>query len=125
MKRFFKWLLLLPVAIVVLVFAVANRQSTTVVIDPFGMFAQGVAISAPLYVILFLVLMLGVFIGGLASWLAQGVHRRAAREARLDVRAFREEAEQRREEYERLRAQLANLQPAGSSLVVPGRRDAA
>ena len=81
MKTFFKWLLLAPVAIVLVVFSVANRQNVQVVLDPIGLLGDGMTISAPLFVVLFLALMAGVVAGGVASWLAQGKHRRAAREA--------------------------------------------
>lgn len=111
MKTFFKWLLLLPVALVVLVFAVANRHSTTVVLDPLGLLTSGIVISAPLFIILFLAMMVGVLVGGIASWIVQGKHRRAAREAMADLRIMREESRARTEEVARLRTELAALPP--------------
>lgn len=109
MKTFFKWLLLAPVALIVLVFAVANRHNTTVVLDPLGLLSEGMTISAPLFVVLFLALFTGVLLGGVAAWLVQGKHRRAAREATSDMRNYREEARVRAEEVSRLRSELAAL----------------
>jgi uncharacterized integral membrane protein len=109
MKTFFKWLLLAPVALVVLVFAVVNRHSTSVVLDPLGLMSEGMTISAPLFIILFLALALGVLVGGFAAWIAQGKHRREAREALADLRIMREESRARTEEVARLRTGLAAL----------------
>ena len=114
MKTFFKWLLLAPVAILVLVFAVANRHNTTVVLDPLGLLTEGMTISAPLFVILFLALMTGVLLGGFAAWIVQGKYRRAAREAQSDLRVLRDESRERAEEVARLRTELAAL-PAPDS----------
>ena len=111
MKTFFKWLLLAPVALVVLVFAVANRHSTTVVMDPLGLLSEGLTISAPLFIILFLAMMCGVIVGGCAAWLVQGKHRRAVREANAELRMLREENRIRGEEAARLRNEIAALPP--------------
>ena len=118
MKTFFKWLLLAPILVVVLFFAVANRHATSVVLDPAGLLSNGMTISAPLFVILFLAIMTGVILGGIATWIAQGKHRRAAREALSDVRALREESRTRGEEAARLRSELASLPPPMSGALV-------
>ncbi len=109
MKTFLKWLLLLPLGAIALVFAIANRHVVTVVFDPFGNDVQGIHLTAPLFIVLFLAVMLGVLLGGFASWLAQGKYRRSARVARSDLA-------QMRNETERLRAQFASTRlPAISS----------
>lgn len=104
MKRLASYLLFIPVAVIVLVFAVANRHVVTVSLDPFGEQAAGLSFDAPLFVVLFIVLMVGVVVGGCASWLRQGRNRKAARVARA-------EAERHRAEAERLRAELAGIAP--------------
>ena len=111
MKTFFKWLLLAPLALLILVFAVANRQSVNVVLDPAGLMSEGMTVSAPLFVILFLALALGVVLGGAGSWIVQGKHRRAAREARAEAGALRDETRLRSDEIARLRTELAALPP--------------
>ena len=80
-----KWIILLPIAVLVLCFAVANRHSVTIFFNPLVAEDQEYSISVPLYLLLILVLMAGVFIGGIAAWLVQGKHRRAARRARAEV----------------------------------------
>ena len=48
--------------------------------------------ALPLFVVVFATLMLGVLIGGFASWIGQGRHRRAARQARAEVERLRADA---------------------------------
>lgn len=94
MKTFLKWLVLIPVAIVLLAFALANRHLVTVTLDPTGSSdISGFAITAPLFIILFLAGMVGVIFGGIATWFTQGKHRRAARLARNDADRLRNEAD--------------------------------
>jgi hypothetical protein len=100
MKTFLKWLLLLPLGAVALVFAIANRHSVTVVFDPFGNDIEGLHLTAPLFIVLFLAVMLGVLLGGVGSWLAQGKYRKLARSTKSDLAQLRGETE-------RLRAQFA------------------
>lgn len=109
MKSFFKWLVLLPVVIVALAFAVANRHGVEVVFDPSGLIAPGMTVRAPLFVLLFLAAMVGVLLGGAATWLAQGRHRRAARSARAEVREVCEERARARAEVDHLRKEMAAL----------------
>jgi uncharacterized integral membrane protein len=103
--RFLKALILLPVAIVVVLLAVANRAPVTLSLDPFSQDAPEFATQLPLFAIIFAAVMVGVVIGGTASWLAQGKNRRARRR-------YRREADQLRYETERLRSQNPQNLPA-------------
>jgi uncharacterized integral membrane protein len=85
MKSVIKGLILLPIAVVFLCFAVANRQSVTVFFDPFVSNDQDYAVAVPLFLVFILALMAGVLIGGVASWLNQSKHRRAARAAKAEA----------------------------------------
>lgn len=105
MKTFLKWLILAPIALILLVFAIANREPVRVVLDPLSSGPPDFHIVAPLFVVLFLTGMLGVLAGGIVTWIAQGRHRRAARHAKSDV-------ERLRLECDRLRAQLTPTIPA-------------
>lgn len=95
MKTFFRILLLLPVAVVVLALALANRQSVSVSFDPLATQAPGLTVSAPMFLVLFASLMLGIFVGGVASWLSQGKLRRDAHRYRLEADRLRAEASRR------------------------------
>jgi uncharacterized integral membrane protein len=92
MMSVLKWIVLLPIAVLVLCFAVANRHSVTIYFNPLVAEDQEYSLAVPVYLILLLVLMGGVAIGGVAAWLAQGKHRRAARRARAEVDRLKTQA---------------------------------
>ncbi len=97
--KFFKLLILVPIAIVILAFAIANRQMVSVSFDPFSNpEASGALIAAPLFILLFLALIVGVIVGGIATWFTQGINRRRARDARDDAERWRDEARRLREQ---------------------------
>jgi uncharacterized integral membrane protein len=87
------WLVLVPLAIVILMFAVANREIVTVSFDPFSATRPAASVSVPLFVLIFSLVILGVIIGGIAAWLRQSGYRRAARLRHSDVAALRREIE--------------------------------
>ncbi|MCC2096402.1 MAG: LapA family protein [Hyphomicrobiales bacterium] len=109
MKTILKWLLLLPVAAAIIVFSIYNRHAVDVVVDPSGIVFAGMKIALPLYIVVFAAMVIGVIAGGVASWLKQGKHRKAAREARSEARKTQAEAE-------RLRSQVAALPATESSI---------
>ena len=111
MATFFKLLILVPIAIIILAFAIANRQIAFVSFDPFAVPGGSTAfVTAPMFIVLFLTLIIGVIIGGVATWFTQGATRRKARLAR-------DEAEHWQEQVRRLRDQppVATV-PAGRAL---------
>jgi uncharacterized integral membrane protein len=89
MLNFLKALILFPVAILVVLLAVANRGPVTVSLDPFSREAPEIAFTLPLFALIFLAVMLGVVIGGMAAWLTQGKHRRAERLYKREARRLR------------------------------------
>jgi len=87
-----KLLLLVPLGLIGLAFAIANRHLVTVSFDPFsGGDIEGVQITAPLFIVLLLAIMFGVILGGVVTWLEQGKNRRAARQARAELDRLRGE----------------------------------
>jgi uncharacterized integral membrane protein len=87
------WLILVPIAIIILMFAIANREIVTVSFDPFSETAPAASVSVPLFVLVFVFVISGVILGGLAAWLRQSGYRRAARNRDADVTALRREIE--------------------------------
>jgi uncharacterized integral membrane protein len=81
MKRALQFIVLVPLVVICLALAVANRGNVTVSFDPFSSDTTG-QFEAPLFVVLILAIALGVVIGSLATWFAQGKHRRALRDVR-------------------------------------------
>lgn len=86
-------LILVPLAIVLIMFAVANREIVTVSLDPFDSVQPAFSLRMPLFVLIFVFLILGVLLGGFAAWLRQGHHRRASRALRSDISGLRREIE--------------------------------
>ena len=86
-------LLLVPLAIALIVFAVANREIVTVSFDPFDSAQPALSLRMPLFVLIFAFLIAGVLLGGFAAWLRQGRHRRASRALRSDLVGLRREIE--------------------------------
>ena len=65
MAKIFKLLILLPIAIIVIALAIANRQVVSVSVDPFTAPEVGTGIvAAPLFILLFLALIVGIILGG-------------------------------------------------------------
>ena len=94
MKTFLKWLFLLPLFVVGAAIALANRQEATIYFDPFpggGANAPQLSVTQPFFLILFAALMAGALIGGVATWIGQGAHRRAARRTRAELRRLNAE----------------------------------
>ena len=96
MRTFLKALVLLPLAIVVVLLAVANRGPVTVSLDPFSREAPDIAFTVPLFALIFAAVMLGVLIGGTFTWLAQSKHRQAERIYKREARRLRAQTERTR-----------------------------
>jgi uncharacterized integral membrane protein len=86
-------IVVVPLIAVIVAFAVANRQAVTVSFDPFSSASPAYAATLPLFAIIFVVLILGVLVGGIAAWLRQGKWRRSARRLDGEVRALHDEME--------------------------------
>jgi uncharacterized integral membrane protein len=91
MRKFFTTLIVIPLGLIFIVFAVANRHFVTVSLDPFNSADPSVAVKLPLFVLIIMVAILGVVAGGSATWLRQRRWRRAARQHEADARAARSE----------------------------------
>lgn len=85
--------IVVPLAAIIVAFAVANRQTVTVSFDPFSSAAPAYAATMPLFVLIFALAILGVIVGGAAAWLRQGKWRRLARRLEGDVRDLHAEIE--------------------------------
>lgn len=80
LNRFLTVVVFIPLAIVLIALAVANRAPVAFTIDPFNPGNPGLTVSLPLFVLLFGALALGLVIGSLATWFRQGRYRKAARQ---------------------------------------------
>lgn len=108
--KFLFWLLALPLALVILVFAVVNRQTVGIDVWPLPWQMQ-----IPAYFLVLGPLALGVLIGGVMAWLSgTSVRRRARDEARR--------ANQLDYELSQVKAMLASRPVAPPEPSPPARR---
>jgi len=91
MRKFLTALIVIPLGLLLVVFAVANRHFVTVSFDPFNARDPSVATAMPLFVLIIVVAIVGVLAGGIATWIRQGYWRRAARQYEAEVRQARAE----------------------------------
>ncbi len=91
LRRVFAAIILVPLAIVIIAFAVANRQIVTVSLDLFSAAAPAAAVTLPLFALIIVVLIVGVVIGGIAAWLRQSRWRRTARRLEREIDRLRDE----------------------------------
>src|SRR5438552_19206086 len=92
MRKYFTALIVIPLGLFFIVFAVANRHFVTVSFDPFNSADPSVAIRLPLFLVIIMVAIIGVVAGGSATWFRQRRWRRAARQHEADARQARSEA---------------------------------
>jgi uncharacterized integral membrane protein len=83
--------ILIPLGLVIVAFAVANRQIVTVSLDPFSSEHPASSLTLPLFVLIIVLLIAGVVIGGVAAWLRQAKWRRVARRLGREVEVLRGE----------------------------------
>ena len=115
LKRITSLLVALPVAIVLITLAIANRHAVTFVLDPFHPEDPQVSLSLPFYVYLFGMLIAGVVLGGLATWMTQGHWRRAARTRAHEAKRWQSEANRL------IRERDSTVQTKPKQLAVAGR----
>ena len=90
-RKIVNFAVLLPLAVILVIFAIANRHWVTVSFDPFNSIDPSLAIDLPLFVVILLAVILGVLAGGVATWVRQGRWRKAARRHEADAAAARAE----------------------------------
>jgi uncharacterized integral membrane protein len=98
LRRIVGWVVLVPLCLVLVVFALANRQLVVINFNPLvpseSLTTPGVGV--PMFLVLFTVLLMGVVLGGVATWFAQSHHRR-------DERSYRRETERLTREVDAMR----------------------
>ncbi len=109
MRRLLNWFVLLPLAIVIVLFAVANRTSVTVSFDPFPGDAPALGFTVPLFIVAFAGLIVGVIIGGLISLARQWRLWRASRAAQDELARVKAEVESMRKTEEGSKPQFPSL----------------
>lgn len=80
LAKLLSWLLLAPLALVMIAFAVANRAAVEIRLDPLPL-----TLEAPLFALAYACIFLGLVVGGAAAWLAGRRWRRLARARGRDL----------------------------------------
>ncbi|KAF0133305.1 MAG: hypothetical protein FD152_1663 [Xanthobacteraceae bacterium] len=101
LRRIVNWLFLAPVALIAVILAVANRTPVTLSVDPFARASSALSVTVPLFAVVFLAMILGVIIGGMAVWWKQGRYRKRCRLAESELSAARSDVERLRNELGR------------------------
>jgi uncharacterized integral membrane protein len=91
-------IVLIPAAIILIALSVANRHVVPLTFDPFAAANPYLTFAAPMFVFLFASLIVGLIIGSLTTWLAQGKYRRKARLAQIDADQLKSEMRKRDEQ---------------------------
>jgi uncharacterized integral membrane protein len=87
MKRLVSRIVVLLCMVALVAFALANRQAVSVSFDPVTPDNPWLAISVPLWLATFAAILIGLIAGWIAAWINYGKIRRAAREARAELKA--------------------------------------
>jgi uncharacterized integral membrane protein len=95
-RRIVGWVVLVPLCLVMIVFALANTQPVQLYFNPLGPRVPTDTPGVPLFLVLFAVLLIGVLMGGIATWFAQAPHRR-------DERVYKRETERLNREVNAMR----------------------
>ncbi len=112
MRKFLTYLIVIPLALVLIAFGVANRHFVTVSFDPFNSADPGLAMSVPLFALIIAAAIVGVIAGGWATWFGQRHWRRAARRHQADARSARSDLAELR----------AAMRPDARGLPAPAQR---
>ena len=89
-NRFFSVIVLVPLAVIVIALAVANREMVAFTLDPFNPGNPALTLSLPFFIFLFAAFGLGVVVGGAATWIRQGRYRRLARQRGVEADNLRQ-----------------------------------
>ena len=79
LNRFLMVLVVIPIAVILIALAVANRSMTAFTLDPFNPGNPAFTINAPI----------GMIIGSVATWFKQGRYRKIARQRTIEAEAAR------------------------------------
>jgi uncharacterized integral membrane protein len=79
LNRFSLIAVFVPLAIILIALAVANRAPAAFTMDPFNPGNPALTVQLPLFFLLFAAVAVGMVIGSLATWFKQGRYRKLAR----------------------------------------------
>ncbi|MEQ8665028.1 MAG: LapA family protein [Rhodospirillales bacterium] len=109
------WIILLPLAALIIVFAVVNRELTTINLWPLPF-----VIDLPLFSVIFGGALVGIVWGGIAAWSAAGPTRQKARERAREVHDLSDENRRLKGRVEELEKDVRERNRAVAKAVTGG-----
>ena len=85
LKGIFNWIIGVPIAVIGVGFAVANRQWITVSFDPINRVHPFATLDMPLWALFFCGAFIGIFVGWYVAWRGNAKYRRATRDAKIEL----------------------------------------
>ncbi len=92
LNRFVLIAIIVPLAIILVALAVANRSPVPFTLDPFNPGNPALTLQLPLFVLLFGAVAIGMIVGSLATWFKQGRYRKMARQRAQEAENLRQAA---------------------------------
>ena len=93
MKKVLRWVVVIPVGALIVLFLIANRTLVALSLDPFSTETPAIATPAlPLWIWLVLALLVGFFIGAAGMWVSERELRIRAKADRLELKALKKAA---------------------------------
>lgn len=114
LRRVLSVLIAFPLGAVLVAIAISNRHPVQLILDPFRPETPAFSIQLPFYAYLLGALVVGVILGGMATWMGQSRWRRTARTQGQRAQRFQAEADRLARERD------ANIASA-KSLAIAGR----
>lgn len=100
LKKLVNVLLVVPLAVILIVMSVANRERVTLAFNPFQPDDSVLSLTAPFFVFLFLAVALGILIGSAATWFSQGKYRKRARHEARAATKWQAEADRHKKQVQ-------------------------
>ena len=88
-NRFVLIVVFVPLAVVLVALAVANREAVPFTLDPFNPGNPALTVALPLFMLLFAALLVGMVVGSAVTWVKQGRYRKLARQRGLEADSLR------------------------------------
>lgn len=93
MRKVLRWVVIIPVGALLVLFLIANRRLVALSLDPFSTETPAIATPAlPLWIWLVLALLAGFFIGAAGMWMSERELRIRAKADRLELKALKKAA---------------------------------
>ena len=113
LRRIFSLLAAFLLGVLIVALAVSNRHGVQLILDPFRPDAPALSVVLPFYAYLLGALVLGVILGGTATWIGQGRWRKTARAQGQRAARYQAEADRLARERDNEAANSGQLALSG------------